>query len=332
VGARRSSELANIAASRSSTFTELLVANLIVGVGLGASSWMPATVVIANWFGGRRGTALGLATAGMESGGMAMVFLTGYVISQFGWRAAYLTLALPVLIVVVPLLVIVVRTRPQGDVKETIAKSSRKLPGYEVGEAIRTRVFWMLAVTQLAWGISVLGVFMHIVAYLMNLGYSLRFATTVVGIYLGLAAIGKPTMGALGDRIGGKNALGIALLLISGSIIVLLRAAGEWLIVPYFVFGVSAAAPAALVPLVLSNTLGLKRLGTLYGWLQVAVTVGFFVGPLIVGRLFDLTHSYITGFEVAALIAAIGSVAAFLCTAPSPVTLAAIVQPQKSTI
>src|SRR3984957_4265480 len=91
-----------IAASRASTFAELLVANLIVGVGLGASSWMPATVVIANWFGERRGTALGLATAGMESGGMAMVFLTGYVISQFGWRAAYLTLALPVLIIIVP--------------------------------------------------------------------------------------------------------------------------------------------------------------------------------------------------------------------------------------
>jgi MFS family permease len=84
-----------IAASRASTFTELLVANLIVGVGLGASSWLPATVVIANWFGERRGTALGLATAGMESGSMAMVFLTGYVISQFDWRAGYLTLALP---------------------------------------------------------------------------------------------------------------------------------------------------------------------------------------------------------------------------------------------
>jgi hypothetical protein len=51
-----------------------------------------------------------------------------------------------------------------------------------------------------------------------------------------------------------------------------------------------------------------------------------------IGRLFDLTHSYITGFEIAALIAAIGSAAAFLCTAPSPVKLGAIVQPQKSTV
>jgi len=48
-----------IAASRATSFTELLIANLTLGVGLGASAWLPASVVIANWFGERRGTALG---------------------------------------------------------------------------------------------------------------------------------------------------------------------------------------------------------------------------------------------------------------------------------
>jgi MFS family permease len=98
------------------------------------------------------------------------------------------------------------------------------------------------------------------------------------------------------------------------------------------IFGVSGAASAPLVPLVLSETMGLKRLGTLYGFLQIAITLGFFIGPVMVGRLFDLTHSYTAGFEFAAVIAAIGSAAAFLCTAPVPVTLAAaVVQPQEST-
>jgi MFS family permease len=299
---------------------------------LGASAWLPSTVVIVNWFGDRRGTALGIATAGMESGGMVLTFVAGYIIGQYGWKLAYLALSIPILIVALPLLLTVVRTRPAEIVDLTAAESSRVLPGYEVANAIRTRVFWMLAVVNFTCGTAVVGVFVHIVAYLMNLGYSMRFTTTVVGIALGLFAIGKPTMGALADRIGGKNALGIALLLISGSSIVLLQATHEWVLVPYFaVFGVSAASPAALVPLVLSNTLGLKRLGTLYGLLQIAITAGLFVGPLMVGRLFDLTHSYTTSFEIAALIAAIGSVAAFLCTAPSPVTLAAIVQPQEST-
>jgi MFS family permease len=173
-------------------------------------------VVIANWFGERRGTALGLATAAMESGGMAMAFMTGHIISQYGWRAAYFALSIPALVLVLPLLAIVVRARPAGAAKQKVGEPGHALPGYEVGEAIRTRVFWMLAVAQLTWGLSA-GAVIHIVAYLTGIGYTMGFATTVFAILAGLAALGKPTMGVLGDGIGGKNALGIALLPIAVS-------------------------------------------------------------------------------------------------------------------
>jgi MFS family permease len=322
-----------IAASRATTFTELLIANLALGAGLGASGWLPASLVIANWFGERRGTALGLGLAGMESGGMAMTFTAGYIIARYNWRAAYLALAVPVLIVALPLYVIVVRTRPRDVLKQTVAESARALPGYEVGKAIRTRVFWMLIVVQLAWGLSAGGVFIHLVAYLMGIGYTLRFATTVSGGVLGLAALGKPTMGALADRIGGKNALGISLLLIAVSIISLLGAQHEGLIVLFMLLvGLSLASPAALVPMVLAETLGLKRFGTLYGWIQVSVMAGAFTAPLIVGRLYDWTHNYTVGFELCALIALVGAMASFLCVAPQPVNLEVIAQPHGSTV
>ena len=320
-----------IAASRATTFSELLVANIAIGLGLGTSAWLPSSVVIANWFGERRGTALGIATAGMESGGMAMTFVLGYVVSHYGWKGAYIALSIPVLLVVLPLLLIVVRAGPEKS-QATVGESARTLSGYEVSEAIRTRVFWMLAVAQLAWGLAAAGVFIHVIAYLMGLGYSLRFATTVMGTYIGLAALGKPTLGAIGDRIGGKNALGISLAMIGCSIIALLGAAHEQVLVLYVLLAGAGAAPAALVPLVLSNALGLKRFGTLYGWLQIAATGGFFLGPLIVGRIYDLTHSYTTSFEFAALIAGIGAAAAFLAAAPSSMEFAAIAQPQNTAV
>jgi MFS family permease len=263
----------------------------------------------------------------MESGGMAMTFVLGYVVSQYGWRGAYIALSIPILIVGLPLLLTVVRAGPEKS-QATAAEAARAVSGYEVSEAIRTRVFWMLAVAQLAWGLSAAGVFIHAIAYLMGLGYSLRFATSVMGTFIGLAALGKPILGAIGDRIGGKNALGISLALIGASIIALLGAAHGPVIVLYLLFAGAGAAPAALVPLVLSNALGLKRFGTLYGWLQVAFTAGVFLGPLIVGRIYDLTHSYTISFEIAALIAAIGAAAAFLAAAPSPAEFAAIAQPQ----
>jgi MFS family permease len=188
----------------------------------------------------------------------------------------------------------------------------------------------MLAVAQLTWGLSA-GAVIHIVAYLMGLGYTLQFATTAFAILAGLAALGKPTMGALADRIGGKNALGIALLLIAASHILVLGAGHGWVIVPYLlVVGISVATPSSLVPFVLAETCGLRRFGSLYGWMQVFATSGLFGGPLIAGQLYDLTQSYTTGFEIAALIAAAGAVAAFLCVAPRPAGVATIAQQQES--
>src|SRR5215469_8730326 len=205
-----------IAASRATSFTELLIAYLFLGVGLGASAWMPASVVIANWFGERRGTALGLVTAGMESGGMVMALVVGYIISHYGWSDAYFALSIPVFLLVVPFLVIFLRGKPSESVQPQPGASSDTLAGYEVGEALRTRVFWMLALAQVLWGLSA-GAVIYIVTYLTDIGYTLQFATTSFATLAGLAALGKPAFGVVGDRIGGENALARAVLLIAAS-------------------------------------------------------------------------------------------------------------------
>jgi len=53
-----------IAASRSDTYYALLAANLIVAIGVTAATLIPASLVIASWFGERRGLAMGLTFAG----------------------------------------------------------------------------------------------------------------------------------------------------------------------------------------------------------------------------------------------------------------------------
>jgi MFS family permease len=87
-----------------------------------------------------------------------------------------------------------------------------------------------------------------------------------------------------------------------------------WLIV----IGIAGDAPFALVPMVTAETLGLKRFGTLFGWLGSVVTVGLFLGPLLVGWLTDATGTYTTPFELCALVSLVGATAAFLCVAPRP--------------
>jgi MFS family permease len=194
------------------------------------------------------------------------------------------------------------------------------LPGLEVHEAVRTRAFAMLVAAQLAYGLAVGGTFHHLVAYLESLGYGLHSATLVVSIVLGMAAVGKAAMGALGDRIGGKNALALGFVMIAAGVFILLNAGHIMMLALWLVgIGIAGAAPVALVPMVTAETLGLRRFGTLFGWLGSVVTVGLFLGPLLVGWLTDVTGSYKQPFELCALIALLGAAAAFLCKAPDSV-------------
>ena len=210
-----------------------------------------------------------------------------------------------------------------------MAESARALPGYEVGEAFRTRALWMLIAAQLCYGVSVGGFFFHLVAYLTGIGYGLKSATGAISIILGLAAAGKAIMGALGDRIGGRTALGLGFMILASSFIIALLSTQVWVLVIFMLaIGISGAAPVALVPMLLAETLGLKRFGTLFGWLTLLTPVGISCGEVLVGKLFDATGSYTFAYELCALIAVMAGVASFLCVAPAPRARVAAVAPQ----
>src|SRR5260370_7415061 len=99
-------------ASRSNSLAPMLAAYSLLGVGISAGTLAPAAFVIANWFQAHRGLAMGLAMSGTTAGGMVMSLVANHVIQGPGWRAAYFVLALPTILVVVPLLLFTAPPRP----------------------------------------------------------------------------------------------------------------------------------------------------------------------------------------------------------------------------
>ncbi len=319
--------------ARASSFQAVLAGSVVSGIGLSASTILPSTMVISNWFGERRGTALGVTTAGMELGGMVVAIVAGSLVVTHGWRFAYAVLAIPLVVIVLPLCLIFVRTRPEqpADISSAgttdRAQVSSALPGLEVDEALRTRAFWMLVVLQFCYTFSVGGSFIHLVQYLIGIGYTEAVGKWVVGVSLGLALIGKPTLGVLGDRIGGKNALALCLSIGALNIAFLLFARNLWVLVIFtIVAGLTGAAPIALGPMVQVETLGLRRYGSIAGLLAIPFTLGAMLGPPIVGRLADVTGTYTVSFEVCALVGLVGAVAAFLCVAPARARVGGLVE------
>ena len=310
--------LALATASRADSLTMLLASYFLLGIGTAAASIMPAAVVIANWFGERRGTALGVATAGVPVGEWAMTLVASYSIVLSGWRTAYVILALPLFLIVVPLVWFMVRTRPDsgGDAK-TVAETTSALSGLEVGEAIRTRAFWMVMLQWFFYTAGTAVMIVHGVPYLEGLGYSQTMAAKVWGFALGSTVIGRPLMGIIADRIGCRLALFLNCIGTGVATLLLIGASHIVVFVLFFVlFGLLLAGPVITIPMLQAEMLGLKRFGALSGLTNLGFSLGLGLGPVFGGRIFDLTGSYSIAFAASAVSMGGAAIATLLCAKP----------------
>ena len=68
--------------------------------------------IISAWFNRRLGLALGIALAGVGAGGFGWSLLIQKLIDLYGWRTAYLGIALVIAVVTLPALLLTLRDRP----------------------------------------------------------------------------------------------------------------------------------------------------------------------------------------------------------------------------
>jgi MFS family permease len=292
-----------LAISRAETFGQVLIGYLLLGVGLGGSTMVPATLVITNWFTERRATVLGLATVGMELGGMLMTLLASHLISIHGWRATYFVLAVPIFLIVLPVVVLVVRTSPEAVFPKENQVTPPILAGLEVREALHNRSFRLLGIVQMCFGLGVGGAFVHVVPMMLKVGYREETAAVALSTILGLIVLGKPAMGFLGDYFGARQALAAALAVCAISILCMGDAYQSPILgLGILFFGLTLATPVPLVPVILADIIGPKSMGPLFGLLLFAQLVGAAISPVIVGEIFDVTGTYTIGYALTAAI------------------------------
>ena len=91
-----------------------------------------------------------MTIAGAAMGGVLMPVYADYLVRHFGLSATFLALAAPILLIAVPLIMVIIRTRPAGKIKTSVAEEVKSLPGLELGPALRTLPFWLLAFILMA--------------------------------------------------------------------------------------------------------------------------------------------------------------------------------------
>lgn len=301
-------------ASQANALFPMMAAYMILGVGITAATVLPGSLVLANWFDARRGLAMGIAISGTTVGGMVMTLVASSVILGRGWRIAYVALAVPMIVVVVPLVVLMVRSRPPGMMKSSVAQSAGQLEGFETLEALRARSFWMLVIANLCFGFAAAGTVAHMVAYLEGVGYKANSAALAMSLFFGCAAFGKVAMGYVADRVSARLALAADFAATALAFVMVFGIAHLMVLAVFIIlFGVAAAAPLVLLPLLVAESLGRRCYGVLGALTGIAGTIGATAGPVVAGRIFDMTGSYSRAFEFFILLDIIGAVAAFAC-------------------
>jgi OFA family oxalate/formate antiporter-like MFS transporter len=276
-----------------------------VGIGIGVGlTYVPSVGAVQPWFTANRAFASGLAVAGIGAGNIAGPLLATWWIGLFGWRGAYLALAVFVLLLggVAALAI-----------RETEHRTSGIREGMGVSEAMRTTPFWLLFGSLILSCIGLFVPMVHLSAYAVDAGYGEAQGVLLVSLIGVGSLLGRFTVGGPADRFGRLPALAAMYVGIGAMFILWWLAGTYWLLAVFAVlFGVCYGAYVALLPTIVMDLYGPRSVSGIIGCLYTGCGVGTLIGPWLAGVAYDTTGSYHLPMAAGALF----SFAAAACLLP----------------
>jgi MFS family permease len=301
-----------IAASRTQSLPVFLaVYGTTVGLAAGAV-YVPLTAATSSWFTRHRSLAVSLVSAGLALGTTLIAPLARWLILQHDWRFAMQTIGLIAWAVILPAALLL---RPAKG-----TQSGLPTPGTQAGttlrQALRTPVFWSLALANFACCAAHSGPIFHMVSYAADCGVEPLTASTVLGA-AGLAALaGRILCGLLADMAGAKRTLVGCLLLQSAAISLYLLARDlNALYAVSMLFGLAYGGAMPLYAILVREHFPARIMGRVFGIIAAISTIGMALGPPIGGYLFDRMGSY-AWLYIASSVIGLGAVGIALTVRP----------------
>lgn len=295
---------------------------LFVGIGFGGAS-IPLTSTVSRWFFRRRGLMTGIVVAGIASGTIVMSLFSNWLLSRYTWQTSFMIIGLLVLLTVIPAAFFLKRDpakigqRAYGEIEKREPGSVSADTGMPFREAVRTGRFWIICLIYLSFGYYVQSIMLHLVPHAKAIGINPGQAATIMS-FLGMGSIvGRIIMGSISDRIGVKYTLvtSLSLMLLAFIWLQMANDLGS-LYLFALVYGFAYGSIIAMQTLTPARMFGLVSLGMMVGVITFVYTAGGFVGPILSGRIFDVTGSYRTAFLICAALAASGLVLALSLRQP----------------
>lgn len=276
--------------------------------------------VITLWFDRRRGLALGVALSGIGIGGFLWPLFAQGAIEAYGWRTAYLLVALGVAVIALPSIALLMRDSPEsvgqhadGDPPPAAVAAAPRapvatpgdaaardaaLPGLTLAEAVRTRRYWLVLATFFLIGTAVQSVMVHLVPLLGSRGLSPMLAALAQSMLFLAVTTGRLSTGWLMDRFFAPHtALAFLLAPICGIALLGFGASGPAAFVAALLVGLAVGAEVDVLAYVTSRYFGPRSFSRIYGSYYGLYSLSGGVGPLLTAETVDRTGGY--GFALA---------------------------------
>jgi predicted MFS family arabinose efflux permease len=285
--------------ARSQSITEYnLVFGATMALANGFAASMAASAVISRWFTASRGKALGISAIGTSVGGMVIPALMTWWIAEYGWRTALDLLALGALLIILPLVWLTVRGRPEdvGMAPEGSHDGHSQAPlgpVLSMGRIIREPAYWLIGMSLGLLFCVYTSILANISPYATGLGESEARASSLILVIAIAGLTGKLLFGMAADRFNLKVGLWAAHLLVAvGFLILATEPPYAGMLLAATCLGLAAGGQLPVWGAMLAKVFGVLSYGRAMGAMGPLITLLVMPGFPIVGRLYESSGGY----------------------------------------
>ncbi|MCH7786792.1 MAG: MFS transporter [Chloroflexi bacterium] len=279
---------------------------LIYAIGSAGTSVAPIGVMISRWFVRRRGIANSIAISGNAVGQLVIIALLASFLTSLSWRGAFLALGIANLVVVAPIVLAFVRSRPPAEPIPDTLETTSSPPTVSQNDDVasvskngitRSRQFWLLIVVYGICGFQDFFIATHVVAFADDQGVGSVLAGNMLALMGLLGLVGVLLAGLMSDAFGAARPMALCFLLRIGifAFIIYFQNTPSILIFA-LLYGFTFLITAPLTIVFVGNIFGTARLGTISGVINMSHQISGGLGAFVGAFIFDTWGSYDRAF------------------------------------
>jgi len=298
-------------------------------LGQGALTVVP-TAMVAVWFVRLRGRALALTSLGAIAGQAVFPPLVHLLVIRTDWRTAWVVLAVAVWALLLPATLLFVRRSPEamglfpdgdapwdGPAEGPGPAPARRDEEWTLGEALRTRAFWLVVVAVASQSLITTALTFHHVSFMNTLGIDSATAATVFTVMAPSSLVGTFVAGTLLDRVAGHRLLPVAPACLIAAMLWSMAIVGPWHAFAYGgLLGFTSGFGAILQSVIWPSYFGRRQIGSIRSAGAIGMMAAAAIGPLPFGWMFDVTASARTTVLVFLIVPIVSALAGLVARPP----------------